>query len=123
MHTVPFVQLQALLAVARTKSFAAAARDLGVSRSAVSQSIRQLEELLHVVVVQRTTRSVALTDAGRRLVEDVAPAFAQTAAALSAVSAKPGEAVGRLRLSVPHGAIPLIIEPVLPEFRAKHPRV
>lgn len=123
MDTVPFVQLQALLAVARTKSFTSAARELGVSRSAVSQSIRQLEEQLHVVLVQRTTRSMALTEAGRRLVENVAPAFAQTAAALTAVSAKPGEAVGRLRLSVPHGALPLIIEPVLPVFRARHPRV
>ncbi|HTV20225.1 MAG TPA: LysR family transcriptional regulator [Polyangiaceae bacterium] len=120
---MPFVQLQALLAVAQTKNFSSAARELGISRSAMSQSIRQLEEQLHVVLVHRTTRSVALTDVGRRLVDEVAPAFAQTAAALTAVSAKPGEAVGRLRLSVPHAAIPLIIEPVLPEFRARHPRV
>lgn len=123
MNNVPFVQLQALLAVARTKSFTAAARELRVSRSAVSHSVRQLEEKLHVVLVQRTTRSVALTDAGRQLVGDVAPAFAQTAAALSALSVQPGEAVGRLRLSVPHSALPQIIEPVLPKFRAMHPRV
>jgi len=123
MDTVPFPQLHAFLAVARSKSFTGAARELGVSRSAVSQSIRQLEEQLRVVLVQRTTRSVALTDAGRRLVEGVAPALAQTAAALAEVSAKPGEAVGRLRLSVPRSAVPLIIEPVLPTFRARHPRV
>lgn len=123
MDTVPFPQLHAFLAVARNKSFTGAARELGVSRSAVSQSIRQLEAQLRVVLVQRTTRSVALTDAGRRLVEGVAPAFAQTAATLAEVSAKPGEAVGRLRLSVPRSAVPLIIEPVLPTFRARHPRV
>lgn len=123
MDTVPFPQLHAFLAVARSKSFTGAARELGVSRSAVSQSIRQLEEQLRVVLVQRTTRSVALTDAGRRLVEGVAPALAQTAATLAEVSAQPGEAVGRLRLSVPRSAVPLIIEPVLPTFRARHPRV
>src|SRR3954468_22435935 len=106
MNNIPFVHLQALLSVARMTSFTGAARELGVSRSAVSHSVRQLEEKLHVVLVQRTTRSVALTDAGRQLASDVAPAFAQTAMALTALSLKPGEAVGRLRLSVPHSALP-----------------
>jgi DNA-binding transcriptional LysR family regulator len=123
MHDIPTAQLQALLAVARARSFTGAGRELGVSRSAVSQSVQQLEERLRVVLVQRTTRSVSLTDAGRRLVEKVGPAFAQTAAALAEVEAKPGEVVGRLRLSVPHAAVPLIIEPVLPTFRERHPRV
>lgn len=123
MQEVPFTQLQAFLAVARAKSFTAAARELGISRSAVSQSVQQLEERLRVVLVQRTTRSVALTDAGRRLVESVGPVVAQTAAALAEVSAKPGEVVGRLRLSVPHMAVPLIVEPVLPTFHERYPRV
>jgi DNA-binding transcriptional LysR family regulator len=104
-------------------SFSGAARELGVSRSAVSQSVRQLEERLRVVLVQRTTRSVALTDAGRRIVEGVSPAFVQAEATLAEVSAQPGEAVGRLRLSVPRAAVPFVIEPVLPPFRARHPRV
>ncbi|RKG69007.1 LysR family transcriptional regulator [Corallococcus sp. CA054B] len=76
-----------------------------------------------MVLVQRTTRSVSLTDAGRRLVDRVGPVFAQTAAALAEVSAKPGEVVGRLRLSVPHAAVSLILEPVLPTFRKRNPRV
>jgi DNA-binding transcriptional LysR family regulator len=101
VNAIPFPQLQAFLAVARALSFSAAARDLGISRSAVSQSVRQLEEELSVVLVARTTRSVSLTDAGRRLVESVGPAIAQTRAALEEVSAKPGEVVGRLRLTVP----------------------
>jgi DNA-binding transcriptional LysR family regulator len=123
MQDIPYAQLQAFLAVARASSFTAAARQLGVSRSAVSQSVQQLEEKLRVVLVQRTTRSVSLTDVGRRLVERVGPALAQTAAALSELSAKPGEVIGRLRLSVPHAAVPLIIEPVLPAFRERYPRV
>jgi DNA-binding transcriptional LysR family regulator len=123
MDAIPFSQLTAFLAVARTQSFSAAARELGVSRSAVSLAVRQLEERLDVVVLQRTTRSVALTEVGRRLVEGVGPAFAQTAALLAEVSAKPGEAIGRLRLALPLSALPLVIEPVLPTFRARHPRV
>lgn len=123
MDEVPFAQLQVFLAVARAKSFTGAARELNVSRSAVSQAVQQLEERLRVVLVQRTTRSMSLTDAGRRLVESVGPALAQTSAALSEIAAKPGELVGRLRLSVLRAAVPFIIEPVLPTFRARHPRV
>ncbi len=123
MNTVPFPQLQAFLAVARSRSFTGAARELGISRSAVSQAVRQLEEQLRVVLLARTTRSVALTDAGRRLVEGAAPAVAQAVATLSEVSAQPGETVGRLRLSVPRVALPFVIEPVLPKFRTRHPRV
>jgi DNA-binding transcriptional LysR family regulator len=120
---VPFPQLQAFLAVARLRGFSSAARELGVSRSAVSQAVRQLEEQLGVVLFNRTTRSVALTDAGRRLVEGAGPALAQTVATLAEVSAQPGEAVGRLRLSVPRVALPFVIEPVVPAFRARHPRI
>jgi DNA-binding transcriptional LysR family regulator len=56
MNPVPFAQLLAFLAVARHRSFSGAARELGVSRSAVSQSVRQPEELLRVVLLARTTR-------------------------------------------------------------------
>jgi DNA-binding transcriptional LysR family regulator len=120
---VPFPQLQAFLVVARLRSFSGAARELGVSRSAVSQAVRQLEEQLRVGLLARTTRSVSLTDAGRRLVEGTAPALAQAAATLTEVSAQPGEAVGRLRLSVPRVATTFIIDPLLTTFRTRHPRV
>ncbi|RYE89596.1 MAG: LysR family transcriptional regulator, partial [Myxococcales bacterium] len=73
MNTLPMAQLQAFLAVARARSFSGAARELGISRSAVSQSVRLLEEELQVPLFARTTRSVSLTDAGRRLVEGVGP--------------------------------------------------
>ena len=123
MNAPPFPQLQAFLAVARLRSFSAAARELGVSRSAVSQAVQQLEEQLRVVLLARTTRSVSLTDAGQRLVESTGPAVRQTIAALAEVSAAPGETVGRVRLSVPRAAVPFVIAPVLPTFRARHPRV
>jgi DNA-binding transcriptional LysR family regulator len=123
MNSAAFSQLQAFLAVARLRSFSAAAREIGVSRSAVSQAVRQLEEELKVVLLARTTRSVSLTDAGRRLVDGTAPALRQVLATLGEVAAQPGETVGRLRLSVPRAALPFVIDPVLATFRARHPRI
>src|SRR3954452_12757881 len=106
MKAAPFPQIQAFLALARHRSFSGAARELGVSRSAVSQAVRQLEEQLRVVLLVRTTRSVALTEPGKRLLDGAAPAVGQVLAAFAEVAAQPGEAVGRLRLSVPRLAVP-----------------
>jgi DNA-binding transcriptional LysR family regulator len=123
MYAAPFPQLQAFLAVARQQSFAGAARELGVTRSAVSQAVRQLEEQLRVVLLIRTTRSLSLTDAGRRLVDGAGPALGQALATLTEVAARPGETVGRVRLTVPRVALPTLITPVLPPFRERHPRI
>jgi DNA-binding transcriptional LysR family regulator len=123
MSTAMTVHLHAFLTVSRLNSFSAAARELGVSRSAVSQSVRQLEEQLGVLLLTRTTRSLSLTEAGRRLVETAGPALGQLFSALREVGAEPGETVARLRLSVPRIAYPLVIGPVLPRFRARHPRI
>ncbi|MFY0576761.1 LysR family transcriptional regulator [Cystobacter fuscus] len=123
MNTALLPQLQVFLAVARLRSFSGAARELGVSTPAVSQSVRQLEEQLRVVLLTRTTRSVSLTEAGRRLVEGAGPALGQALATLTEVSAQPGETVGRVRLSVPRAAVPSVITPVVPTFRERHPRI
>src|SRR5512140_3579147 len=92
MKTTLLSHLQTFLVAARRKSFSAAARELGVSPAAVSQSVRQLEEQLRVVLFTRTTRTVALTDAGRRLLEGAGPGLGQALASLQEVSAQPGEA-------------------------------
>ena len=123
MQTAPFSQVQAFLAVARHQSFSGAARELGVSRSAVSQAVSQLESELDVVLLTRTTRSVSLTDAGRRLVESAGPAMGQVLTALHEVGAAPGETVARLRLSIPRAAYPFVIAPALPKFREENPRI
>lgn len=123
MNAAPFSQIQAFLCVARHESFSSAARELGVSRSAVSQAVSQLEEQLRVALLTRTTRSVSLTDAGRRLLDGAAPAVAQLLSTLGEVGARAGETVGRVRLTVPRAAVPFVIDPVVPTFRARHPRI
>ncbi|RKH52441.1 LysR family transcriptional regulator [Corallococcus sp. AB050B] len=122
MKTALLPQLHVLLTVARLRSFSGAARELGVSTPAVSKAVRALEEQLRVVLLARTTRSVALTEAGRRLVEEAGPGLGQAVAALTHVAAQPGEAVGSLRLSAPPMAVPFV-GPLLSTFRERHPRV
>src|SRR3954467_12497603 len=123
MQTAPLPQLHVFLAVARHRSFSGAARELGVSTSAVSQAVKQLEEQLRVVLLTRTTRSVLPTDAGQRLVEHAGPGLSQALDALNGVLAKPGEVVGRVKVSVSQQAVPFVITPLLPTFRARHPRI
>jgi DNA-binding transcriptional LysR family regulator len=123
MKTNLLPHLQTFLVVARLQNFSAAARELSITPAAVSQSVRQLEEQLRVVLFTRTTRSMALTDAGRRLLTGAGPGLSQALASLQEVSAGPGEAVGQLKLTVPAVAVPYVIAPVVPAFRARHPRV
>jgi DNA-binding transcriptional LysR family regulator len=123
MQHATLPQLHVFLTVARLRSFSAAARELGVTVSAVSQAVKQLEEQLRVPLLTRTTRSVLPTDAGARLVEGAAPAVKQAFDALSQVTAKPGEVTGRVRISVSHMAVPFVITPVLPTFRERHPMI
>jgi len=122
MAFTPLNALNSFLAVARKRSFAAAARELGVSTSALSQSVRQLESRLGVTLLTRTSRTVALTDAGQRLLENAGPAVEQALESIKTVSARPGEVTGRVRLSVPTAAVPLILARVLPAFAQRYPK-
>lgn len=124
--TVAFTSLNALnafLAVARRRGFAPAARDLGVSTSALSQAVRQLESRLGVALLTRTSRSVALTEAGQRLLETAGPAVEQALESLKTVTARPGEITGRVRLTVPTAAVPLVLARLLPAFVERYPEV
>jgi DNA-binding transcriptional LysR family regulator len=123
MAFTPLNALNAFIAVARRRSFAGAARDLGVSTSALSQSVRQLEARLGVTLLTRTSRTVALTDAGQRLLEHSGAAIDQALESLKTVSARPGEITGRVRLSVPSLAVGLILARLLPRFADRHPKV
>lgn len=123
MAFTPLNALNGFLAVARRRSFAAAALELGISPSALSQAVRQLEARLGVVLLSRTTRSVALTEAGKRLFEQSDPAISHALEALKDASAQTGEVTGKVRLTVAEIAVPFVITPVLPRFLARYPRV
>ena len=123
MAFTPLNALNAFVAVARRRSYAAAAKDLGVSTSALSQSVRQLEVRLGVTLLTRTSRSVALTDAGQRLLDNAGPAVDQALESLKTVKAKRGEVTGRVRLTVPSAAVTLVLARLIPRFIERHPKV
>ncbi|PWC40940.1 LysR family transcriptional regulator [Azospirillum sp. TSO35-2] len=119
--TTDLTGISVFLAVAETRSFRAAAERLGVTRSAVSQTIRRMEDRLGVALVQRTTRSVSLTEAGERLHRRVAPAVAEVGLALDATRDREAEPTGRLRLAVSSIAERFIAGPLLAGFIQAHP--
>src|SRR6476659_7084512 len=108
------------VAVAEARGFRAAGDRLGVSHSAVSQSLRRLEERLGIALVQRTTRSVRLTDAGERLYASVRPALDEVRAAVAAVGELGGTPQGTLRLHLTAGAETYFDGPLLAGFLAAH---
>ena len=118
-----FSGLSEFLAVAKHASFRAAAAELGVTPAAVSQAIRTLETKTGLVLFQRTTRRVGLTEAGEKLLGRVRPAAAEIAGAFEALTDLRERPAGLLRLSVPRVAVPLVIEPVLANFRRAYPDV
>jgi DNA-binding transcriptional LysR family regulator len=118
-----FSGLSEFLAVAKHASFRAAAAELGVTPAAVSQAIRTLETKTGLVLFQRTTRRVGLTEAGQQLLARVRPAAAEISGAFEALSELRERPAGLLRLSVPRVAVPLVIEPVLANFRRAYPDV
>jgi len=109
--------------VAEEKSFRAAADRTGVTRSAVSQTIRRLEETLGIALVLRTTRSVSLTEAGERLLSEVAPAIADMRAAIETTRNLTGIPRGQLRLAVSSIAERFLSGPFLATFAAANPEI
>jgi DNA-binding transcriptional LysR family regulator len=114
--------LTAFAAVADRLSFRAAASQLGVTPSALSHSMRQLEERLGVRLLHRTTRSVSLTDAGRRLLDRLRPAIDQIAGALEDLNQERQRPMGRLRIYAVHTAA-AVIAPIWGRFLATYPEV
>lgn len=115
--------LLAFLAVARERSFTRAAAKLGVSQSALSHTMRQLEERLGVRLLTRTTRSVSPTDAGERLLQTIGPRFEEIEAELEAVTAfreKPG---GTIRITAGDHAVETILWPKLHTFLREYPDI
>ena len=115
--------LAAFAAVARTRSFTRAAAELGLSPSALSHAVRGLEERLGVRLLARTTRSVAPTPAGERLVRSLAPALAEVERGLAALADWRGAPSGSLRLTTFSSAARRVLDPALPRFLLDHPAV
>lgn len=111
------------VAVAEAKGFRAAGTRLDVSGSAVSQALRRFEERLGVALVQRTTRSVRLTEAGERLYAAVRPALEELRAAVISVGELANEPRGILRLSVSGSAESFLRGPTLEGFLREHPGI
>ena len=115
--------LNAFVAVANRLSFRAAAAQLRVTPSALSHSMRQLEERLGARLLHRTTRSVSLTDAGRRLIERLGPAIDQIAGALEDLNQERTRPFGQLRIHASHVATAAVIAPVWERFLSAYPEV
>jgi DNA-binding transcriptional LysR family regulator len=115
--------LTAFIAVADQRSFRAAAARLGVTPSALSHSMRQLEERLGVRLLNRSTRSVSVSDAGLRLLEQLRPAIQQIAGALEDLNQARDRPVGRLRIYATPMAAAAVIAPVWQRFLSTYPEV
>jgi DNA-binding transcriptional LysR family regulator len=118
-----FEGLPQFLAVARLASFRAAAQELGVTPGAVSQSIKTLEARLGVLLFIRTTRNVALTEAGARLADRLSGIRETVEQAIEQTSALQDRPSGTLRLCIRRMAIPTMIERAIPLFRKSYPEV
>ena len=123
MRGSEFAELKAFAAVVERKSFARAAEHLGVSASALSQTIRNLESRLGARLLNRTTRSVAPSASGAALHARLAPLFREMAAAVDAVAETTGQIKGRLRINTPGIAARVLIAPRLARFHQIHPDV
>jgi DNA-binding transcriptional LysR family regulator len=117
------LRLNAVLAVARCGSFRAAARELGLSPTALGNAVARLEQELGVRLFNRTTRSLALTDAGRAMIAEVAPALRTIEAALDGARAHQATPSGTLRINAFASAAREIMAPVILDYVRRYPKV
>ncbi|MDQ0008123.1 DNA-binding transcriptional LysR family regulator [Luteibacter jiangsuensis] len=115
--------LNALVAVARAGGFREAARANGTSASSLSEAVRRLEAHVGVRLLNRTTRSVAPTDAGKGLLSRLGPALTEVEAALETVNDFRDRPAGTLRLNVPVVAARLVLPAIVPPFLAAYPDI
>jgi len=115
--------LAAFVTVARAGGFREGARGSGASASSLSEAVRRLETRLGVRLLNRTTRSVAPTEAGARLLERLAPALGEVEAALDVVNGFRDRPAGPLRLNVPLSAARLVLPAIVPPFLSAYPEI
>lgn len=120
---VDLAELKLLACIAQHLSFRQAADELGLSASAVSHAVRAMEAKVGVRLFNRTTRSVALTPAGQKLLGRIAPALQEIAEALDGINAYRDTPRGLLRLNAPRPAGELVLAPLVTQFLRQHPDV
>ncbi|SAL65087.1 LysR family transcriptional regulator [Caballeronia humi] len=123
MSRASLSELNVFVAIAEQRSFSAAARTLGVSPSALSHAMRGLEERLGVRLFNRTTRSVALTEAGEQLLRRVGPAITDLEDAVNEVTSARNRPSGSIRISASESAAKALVRNVLPDFLATYPDI
>jgi DNA-binding transcriptional LysR family regulator len=123
MRGPELAEMNAFVAVAEQRSFAKAAVQLGLSRSRLSETISGLEARLGVRLLSRTTRSVAPTVAGERLLARLRPVLEDFAGALDSINAFRDKPAGVLRLTVPPPVATLMLAPLLARFLAQYPTI
>ena len=123
MRGTRFAELSAFIAVADLGSFTKAAAHLRLSTSSLSQSVRALEERLGVRLLNRTTRSVAPTEAGEKMLKRLRPLFEEIEAAVDEANAFRDKPAGRLRLTVSPPVASFVLAPLLPRFFAQYPEI
>lgn len=119
----PLSDLTAFAAIARYRSFSRAAAEIGVSRSALSHTIRMLEQRLGFRLFNRTTRSVALTESGTELLSRLGPVLGDLETIFDDLAGKQGEPSGVLRINAPEVAVHLLMQRVVPEYLARFPQM
>jgi DNA-binding transcriptional LysR family regulator len=115
--------LPIVVCVARHRSFAAAAAELGMSPSAVSHAVRSVENRLGIPLFARTTRSVALTEAGARFVGGVEPALTDIGRTVEGLTAERGQVTGLLRIATPRVVLEMALARILAKLAREHPRL
>lgn len=123
MSGTEYAELSTFIAIAQELNFRRAAIRLGVSPSAISYTLRVLERRLGVKLLHRTTRSVALTESGKRLLHRIEPAFAEIAGAVQEAVSAADRPAGTLRLSSPQTAAHMVLTPILGSFAQAYPDV
>jgi DNA-binding transcriptional LysR family regulator len=115
--------LIALKIVAEKNNFTTAAKEIGVSTSAISQTIKQLEKKLGCTLLNRTTRSISLTEIGAYFLSQYKPSLEQLLNTMEQMGTYTGKPIGTLRLNLPRGAWSVVIKPVLAGFQKKYPEI
>ncbi|MGQ1605503.1 LysR family transcriptional regulator [Acinetobacter baumannii] len=123
MKTTDLAELAAFEAVARHRNFRKAGEERGVTASAISHAVTNLEARMEVRLLNRTTRNVSMTDAGAMLLADLSPAFESIRSALDSLNQYRDTPFGKVRINVPNSIAPFVLGPVIGPLIQQNPKL